>query len=278
MPDTARGKNNPYAECAVRGGCISCLCILPGILMLAVGVPTEIELAKYDPATDFTSVEGGCTIVSVAYSTEDRSIKWQNGKYTSVCVDIYKYNFTKTGSTTNLISRPEEHSRYPPYTNDHSDFTCDAPASEIHPAELAVAATVPCWSPAPNKDIPSLAIYTCGNDECVKLGDASLSPAAEYAAGKGWGQSLLLTILGAVFITISLLCCVGSILVLIQHVIQDPEPPVGPLHGPGDGPAPYLPRYFLESPRTRAAQTLKESDCPEEIERGEAGSEVVFLA
>ena len=203
----------------------------------------EVELAKYDPATDFTSVEGGCTIVSVAYSTEERSIpKGKNERGDQFeCVDIYTYTFTKTGSTANLISGAEEHRR-----SYDSDFKCDAPASDIHPAELAVGATVPCWSPAPNKDIPSLAsFYTCGNEECVKLGDASLSPAAKYAAKKGWGESLLLTILGAVFIGISLLqCCVLVGLVQIVAKIQDPEPPeiqdpappVGPLHGPRDGP------------------------------------------
>jgi hypothetical protein len=196
--------------------------------MLVFGLPTEIELAKYDPATDFTSVEGGCTIVSVAYSIEERSIV-TGQKRTTECVDIYKYSFTKTGSTTNLISGAEEHGRcYDP------TLKCDAPSSDIHPAELAVGAAVPCWSPAPNKDIPSLAsFYKCGNEECVKLGGASLSPAAEYAAEKGWGQSLLLTILGALFVAISLLGC-GAV---VRRVLkQDPEAPVGPLHGPRDEP------------------------------------------
>ena len=176
------------------------LVLLTGIILLAFGVPWGVKVAKYDPAKDFTSVEGGCKIVAVSYSTEKREKTSSSSRGSSYpkCFDIYTYTFTKTGSNTTLISAVEEHGG----RSYDSDYKCDAPSSDIHPSEFAVGSTVPCWEPAPDKDISSLAsFYTCGNAECTKLG-GELSPAHEYA--KEAGESRALIIAGAVLVATSL--------------------------------------------------------------------------
>ena len=187
------------------------ICTMPlwlsGIILLAIGVPTGIKVAKYDPETDFTSVEGGCKIVAVSYSIEERDHTSSGSDY-SECFDIYIYTFTKTGSNTTLISAAEEHGG----RSHDSDYKCDAPSSQIHPSEFAVGSTVPCWEPAPDKDISSLtSFYTCGNEGCVKLG-GELSPAHEYA--KAAGESRVMIIVGAVLVATSLATPLAVIVVV----------------------------------------------------------------
>jgi hypothetical protein len=170
------------------------LLTIAGIVLLAVAVPQVNTAALRDSATDFESVISGCTILSVAYSTDQRTAK------SPFCVDIYTYTFSITGDEANLTSGGEEHHR-------SQSSQCDDPLSGggVRSAEYAAGATVPCWKPASGKDAVALAsFYKCGNPACVKLGEenAILSPAAELARKAGGGQVLL--ILGAVFIAVGL--------------------------------------------------------------------------
>lgn len=49
------------------------LLTVAGIVILALASPQFQKATSYDAGADFASVEGGCTVAAVAYSTEQRS-------------------------------------------------------------------------------------------------------------------------------------------------------------------------------------------------------------
>jgi hypothetical protein len=172
---------------------------IAGIVILVAGTPQFQRAVPYDAGSDFASVEGGCTVTSVAYSTEERV----DGVGNPYCTDIYTYTFSIGSGVANLTSGDEEHQRAP-------SSQCNDPISGggVRTAEYAAGANVACWKPS-GKNAARLGIfYNCGNPACIKLGstDAILSPAAEHARKAGIGQ--VLVTVGAVFVGVgmSIIC------------------------------------------------------------------------
>jgi hypothetical protein len=172
---------------------------IAGIVILVVGSPQFQKAGVYDAGSDFVSVEEGCTIASVAYSTEERV----DGVGNPYCTDIYTYTFSIGAGAANFTSGHEEHQRAP-------SSQCNDPLSGggVRNAEYAAGADVACWKPSGNNAARLAIFYECGNPACIKLGNtgAILSPAAVHARKAGTGQ-IMMTV-GAVFagVGMSIIC------------------------------------------------------------------------
>eukprot|EP00928_Gymnodinium_smaydae_P045186 TRINITY_DN30151_c0_g1_i1.p1 TRINITY_DN30151_c0_g1~~TRINITY_DN30151_c0_g1_i1.p1 ORF type:complete len:232 (+),score=42.05 TRINITY_DN30151_c0_g1_i1:122-817(+) len=173
---------------------------ITGVVLLAVGLSNESYASEYDPATDWTSVAGGCRITSVSHVADQRTDK------NPYCVDVYTYIFTKAADSTKLTSEPDEQRRNGGGGASRCDTDPQAPATHTGTDGTLPTAAVPCWSLASGKVAADLGtFYKCGpaatNADCVKI----LDPAKEHG-DKIWHANLLKT-LGSIFLGVGLPFC-----------------------------------------------------------------------
>ena len=160
---------------------------ITGAVLLPIGLSNKSIAEAYDPATDFTAVQGGCQITSMTHTADQRQDK------NPYCVDVYRYNFTIGSSGTLYQSAPDEQR--------HSSGTRCADVTQL-PALYSVGESIVCWELANGRtksDVDSF--YTCGNSACVK----ALDPAVEYA--DALGSATLFITLGSIFLGVGLSAC-----------------------------------------------------------------------
>jgi hypothetical protein len=174
---------------------------ITGGILLIVGLSKEADAADYDPTTDFTSVEAGCTITAVAHEADQRQDK------NPYCVDVYTYTFTAgTDSTTSLTSEPDEQRRNGGSGSSKCDSDAQVAATHTGTDGTLPTAAVACWTPASGKVAADLGtFYKCGpaaaNADCVKV----LDPATEY--DDKVGKANLFKTLGSIFLGVGLPFC-----------------------------------------------------------------------
>lgn len=172
---------------------------ITGVVLLAVGLNKGADAADYDPETDWTSVDGGCTVTAVEHEADQRNDK------NPYCVDVYTYTFTM-GSDAGLVSEPDEQRRNGGSGSSKCDSDPQAAATHTGTDGTLPTAAVPCWTPASGKVPADLGIfYKCGpaaaNANCVKV----LDPAVEYE--DKIDKANLLRTLGSLFLGVGLPWC-----------------------------------------------------------------------
>lgn len=198
-----RGSGAPFCEaCSTFLCCTGLLIMFPiGIICLPIGLSQWVPTQARNPATDFSERMGGCTIVSVAVADQNEN----NGGGVQSCSDMYTYTFTTAGSTFEMTSETE-------FVTRAGVSTCVA-GSFVYSGSHTAGQTIPCYEPT-IAVATAQEFYSCGpaaaNMGCIKVLAPSLIGRTTYDAIVQDG--LTNWIVGAVFLSTSLLCCLVGIL------------------------------------------------------------------
>lgn len=158
---------------------------ITGIVLLTIGLNNRAEVDSFNPSTDFSPITGGCTVITVKHSEDQRQDR------NPYCVDVYLYTFNSSLGV--FLSAPEEISR-------GSGTWCDD-SNQVE-AQLSEGEEVDCWQPANGKAKSNLeTFYSCGNDPCIKV----LDPQDEWNIANAF--AIVFISLGSAFLGVGLPAC-----------------------------------------------------------------------
>lgn len=154
---------------SITFGIITCIVLVPGLILLPLGISKKAAAGSLNPGVDFTSLGNNCRIVDIQVKQEtERTERTEYNRriIEDTCNHIYTYIFVYVGNDTAVRKDVEFESR-DEEKREVSKGRC--PPVEARPLQAAMSEgkLYECWKPTrPGQQAGE---YRCADDDCIKV-------------------------------------------------------------------------------------------------------------